>query len=485
MRKAFSRQLRLDGGCVMDVAVNLNCRDEIIPILMALKHIYATPQLRDDILKMIEKDVLGDGKADRGRNGLDYWHILVLAAIRLGCHLDYDKLQDLAENHRTLRGLMAVGDFDETSFTWKRIRDNVCLLTPATIDSINQLIVGAGHQLRPDAIESVRADSFVIETNIHWPSESSLIRDGITKLLTLCEPLAKTLDVPGWRQSEHLLKKVQYQARDIDRIASKKGPNYHLKLKTLYKKLLKRSGQILEKVREVQTALLILDGPASPSPQSIEIRTFVENTERVRDTARRRVLMGEKVPNSDKLFSLFELHTQLYKRGKAGDPVQFGRLTLVCEDAAGFIIHHYLMPRESADRDVVIAQARVIQAKYQNRIKKLSFDRGFHTPDNQRELAKIVDEPCLPKPGHKQAAEQAREASVTFHESRRRHAGVESAIGALQAGNGLKRCPDKTEVGFERYIALGILGRNLQVLGRLLIASEDANCEAAKTRRAG
>ena len=231
--------------------------------------------------------------------------------------------------------------------------------------------------------------------------------------------------------------------------------------------------------------MLIIDGAAEPSPQSLEIKTFVENTERVRETARRRVLKGEKVPNSDKLFSLFELHTQLYKRGKAGDPVQFGRLTLVCEDAAGFIIHHYIMPREMADRDVAAAQARIVQAKFQGRIKKLSFDRGFHTPANQRELAKIVDEPCLPKPGYKQAAEQDREASVTFHESRRRHAGVESAIGALQAGNGLKRCSDKTEVGFERYVALGILGRNLHVLGRLLIASEDANCEAAQTRRAG
>ena len=485
MRKAFSRQLRLDGGSVLDVAVNLNCRDEIIPLLVALRHIYATPQLRDDVLNRIEKDVLGEGKADRGRKGLDYWQIMVLAAIRQGCHLDYDKLHDLAGNHRTLRGIMALGEFDETEFTWKRIRDNVCLLKPATIDAINHLIVGAGHQLRPEAIEAVRADSFVIETNIHWPSESSLIRDGVTKLITLCTPLAKTLAVPGWRQSEHLLKQVRYQAREIDRIASKKGPNYQSKLKKLYQKLLKRSGNILEKVREVHAALLIIDGAAEPSPQSLEIKTFVENTERVRETARRRVLKGEKVPNSDKLFSLFELHTQLYKRGKAGDPVQFGRLTLVCEDAAGFIIHHYIMPREMADRDVAAAQARIVQAKFQGRIKKLSFDRGFHTPANQRELAKIVDEPCLPKPGYKQAAEQDREASVTFHESRRRHAGVESAIGALQAGNGLKRCSDKTEVGFERYVALGILGRNLHVLGRLLIASEDANCEAAQTRRAG
>lgn len=484
MRKAFSQQLRLDGGNVLDVALNLECRDEIIPILTGLQHVYATPQLRDTILKLIEADVLGEVTSQRGRTGLAYWHILVLTAIRLGCDLDYDKLQDLSENHRALRGIMGVGDFDLTNFSWRRIQDNVCLLKPTTIDAISRLIVGAGHQLCPAAIEDVRGDSFVVETNVHWPSESSLIRDGITTLIGLCAPLAEELQVAGWRQSEHQLKKVRNLAREIDRIASKKGPNYQAKLKRLYKTLLKRSGKILDRVRDVQAALVIVSDPASPNPQSLEMKSFVENTERVRDTARRRVLLGEKVPNSDKLFSLFELHTQLYKRGKAGDPVQFGRLVFIAEDAAGFIIHHHIPPRESADRDIAVSQVGIMQTKYQNGIKRMSLDRGFHTPENQRELAKIVAEPCLPKPGYKQAAEQEREASDTFHKSRRRHAGVESAIGALQAGNGLKRCRDKSEVGFERYVASGVLARNLHVLGKILIAAEDAQCEAANTHRA-
>ena len=265
MRKAFSHQLRLDGGNVLDVVLNLNCRDEIIPILKGLQHVYAKPELRDKVVNLIEADVLGKVQSERGRTGLDYWHILVLASVRLGCHLDYDKLQDLAENHHALRGIMGVGAYDETAFSWKRIRDNVCLLKPATIDAINELIVGAGHVLRPEAIEDVRADSFVVETNIHWPSESSLIRDGITTLIRLCEPVAEAMALSGWRQSEHLLQKVRNQAREIDRIASKKGPNYQSKIKQLYKKLLKRSGQILEKVREVQAALLVIGDPKSPS----------------------------------------------------------------------------------------------------------------------------------------------------------------------------------------------------------------------------
>jgi hypothetical protein len=180
---------------------------------------------------------------------------------------------------------------------------------------------------------------------------------------------------------------------------------------------------------------------------------------------------------------MFEPHTQLYKRGKAGEPVQFGRLVLIYEDAAGFISHHHIMPRDAQDRDVAVDQTRKLQDRVDNRIEEASFDRGFHSPENQIELENIIKHPCLPKPGSKQSVEQAAQASVRFHRARRRHAGVESAIGALQSGNGLVRCRDGTEVGFARYVALAVLGRNLHALGKLLIASEDEMAHAGFTKR--
>lgn len=171
MRQAIERQQRLDGGSVSRVVLNLNCRDELIPILRGLQQVYATPRVRDAILKLVKRDVLVESRSDRGRAGLSYWCILVLAAVRLGCNLNYDRLHDLAENHRALRSIMEIGEFDETHFSWKRIRDNVCLLQPATIESISQLIVGEGHKLVPEAVKKMRADSFVMETNIHYPTD--------------------------------------------------------------------------------------------------------------------------------------------------------------------------------------------------------------------------------------------------------------------------------------------------------------------------
>lgn len=484
MRRPFSSQQRLDCRTVLGVELNLNCRDEIVPILRALQHIYSQAELRDEILHLVGQNINPDSRVDWGREGMDYWQILVLAGVRLGCNLDYDKLQDLAEQHRALRHIMGIGDWQQdANFNWRRIRDNVCLLPPATIEKISHLIVNAGHDLDPEAAKKVRADSFVVETNIHYPSESSLMLDGVRVILQRGVSFAALFGLEGWRQHEHLLNKVKKIARNIQRISSRKGPHYQKRLKKQYRALLKRTKKILRRARglcdELQSRLLSdemvwhLNG----------LTTFIERTEQVCDTARRRVLEGEKVPNEEKLFSIFEPHTQLYKRGKAGEGVQFGRLVLIYEDAAGFIAHHQVMPRDAQDGDVVVEQTQILQDRLEGQIEEASFDRGFHSPENQTELAKIIQHPCLPKPGVKQSAEQQATATIQFHQARQRHPGIESAIGALQSGNGLKRCRDRSEVGFDRYVALAIFGRNLHTLGKLLIAQQDADCQAATSKR--
>jgi hypothetical protein len=216
---------------------------------------------------------------------------------------------------------------------------------------------------------------------------------------------------------------------------------------------------------------------------AVELKTFVQRTRHVCGTATRRVINGEIVPNSEKLFSIFETHTQLYKRGKAAEPIQFGRLAMIYEDGAGFITHCYLPARDAEDRDIVVEQTRKLQQRLGGRIERASFDRGFHSPQNQTELAKIITCPCLPKPGASQAAEQEKQAPLQFRQARQSHPGVESAINALECGNGLQRCRDRTETGFERYLQLAVLGRNLHVLGKLLLSRSNVGCNASRSQR--
>ena len=345
-------------------------------------------------------------------------------------------------------------------------------VAPATVDEFGSLEVAPVGQI---SVASVVIGDYGEQ------SESSLIDDGIRKVTELASPLAKQHGLCGWRQHEHLRTRVKRTAREIARIASRPRAKYKTRLKTAYQKLLKLATKIIARARELCGKLSGFD--VETMARIAEITTFIERSEHVMDTARRRVIDGETVPNEDKLFSVFEPHTQLYKRGKAGEPVQFGRLVLVYEDAVGFLTHHHLLPRGAADRDVVVEQTRIVQDRLNGRIKRASFDRGFHSPENQTALAEIIAYPCLPKPGAKQSAAQEANATLHFRQARQSHSGIESAIGALQSGNGLERCRDCSELGFERYLALGILGRNLHVLGRLVIAKKNALCAAAQSLR--
>jgi IS5 family transposase len=484
MRKAMERQQRLGGVSVAEVELNTACRDEIIPILCALQHIYSQPAVRDEIVRAVAADVSCKTNRRRGREGMDYWSILVLAAVRLGCNLNYDKLQDLAEQHRALRGVMGIGGWDDSgSFDWRRIRDNVTRISPETMERISHLIVAEGHRLVPDAVRTTRIDSTVVGTNIHYPTESSLICDGLRKVLGYASDLAGVLGVDGWRQHKHLYRKIKQLAREVARVASRKGSGYQQRIQSLYRELLGQAELLLNRA----DGLLLQAGACGTDFKALglaaELKTFIGRTRHVCGTASRRVLKNETVPNEEKLFSVFETHTQLYKRGKAAEPVQFGRLVMIAEDGAGFITHCYLMARDGTDRSEVIEQTRLLQKRLGGRIERASLDRGFHSPDIQRDLAKIIPCVCLPMPGANQSVQQERDATIEFRKAKQSHPGVESAINALQAGNGIKSCRDRSETGLKRYLQLGALGRNLHVMGKILLARKDAACKAAESRR--
>ena len=177
-------------------------------------------------------------------------------------------------------------------------------------------------------------------------------------MLSLTVRLTMIFGLCGWRQHKHLYRKARKLAREIDRIAARKGNGYRERLRHPYCKLLELTDTLLTRAEtHRETARKYgIDGGAEALALDKELETYLQRTRQVWDLARRRVIEGETIPNQEKLFSIFETHTQLYKRGKAAQPIQFGRLVLVFEDGAGFITHYHLLPRDQGDRDVVVAQ---------------------------------------------------------------------------------------------------------------------------------
>jgi IS5 family transposase len=493
MRTPFPPNYQKQTTLIECVCFQLHCRHELIPILVALQHIYRRPEVCQQFLQLIQGDVNKTTQATRGRTGLSYWEVLVLAAVRLGCDYDYDALQDLAENHRTLRQILGVADeasdpSQPSPYPWQRIRDNLCLLQPETIEKINHLLVSLGHELEPTAAEHVRGDAFVAETNIHYPTEANLLGDGLRKILDLAEDVQELLPVAGWRQQGFWRQRLKKVLRYVNRACRSKGQKRTELVRRSYQALYDLTEPLLDKGRQLEQTLAAHLSPAGavtqPALQALreQLQQFLSLTTRVLSYSRRRVLHGEKIANEEKVFSFFEPHTELVNRGKQPQPIQFGHKVLVIEDGAGFICHYRILDKDELEADVVVGEMSELKRRVP-RIKSASFDSGFHSPANQEQLREIVPVVCIPVRGAKQAKAQAEQASAAFAAARRAHPGVEALIGVLQRGNGLKRCRDRSLLGYRRYVGIAILGHNLHTLGKLVVRQQDAQCAAARSKR--
>jgi hypothetical protein len=196
-----------------------------------------------------------------------------------------------------------------------------------------------------------------------------------------------------------------------------------------------------------------------------ELDGYMVHAERQIDQIRRRVLLGERIPHHEKVFSIFEPHTEWISKGKAGVPVELGLRVAVVEDQHRFILHHRVMEKSSDDQ-VAVPVVSETRARFPE-VGAISLDKGFHSPSNQSELKALVDLVVLPKKGKLSAADRLREGDPEFVELRQQHSAVESAINALEV-HGLDRCLDHGIAGFRRYVALAVVARNIQRLGAIL-----------------
>ena len=179
----------------------------------------------------------------------------------------------------------------------------------------------------------------------------------------------------------------------------------------------------------------------------------------------RRVCFNETILHHEKIFSIFEPHTEWISKGKAGVPVELGLRVNLIEDQDQFILHHQVMRRQG-DEKVAVEIVEDTKKRFPG-LAAVSWDKGAHSPQNQRELKALLDLVVLPKKGKLSKADRQREDSREFKLLRRQHSAVESAINALEV-HGLDRCPDHGIKGFERYVALAVLAKNIHRLGTVL-----------------
>tara|TARA_Y100000815_G_scaffold241500_1_gene237784 strand:+ start:1397 stop:2896 length:1500 start_codon:yes stop_codon:yes gene_type:complete len=465
------------------VALDPTSRDDIPQLLRGLQYLYMTESCRVEVLQILDEMIPEEVDRTTGRPGMVLWRILVMGVLRLNLNWDYDRLCEMVNEHRTIRQMLGHGlEDDRERYHVQTLKDNVSLLTPEIVDRINQVVVQAGHLLDKkkgkaqkaleetgeEALLRGRCDSFVVETDVHYPTDITLLWDALRKLIIGCGRLSRHVGLSGWGKYRYNLRQVQRLLRQVQRLKASRSSDEQKqaaqdeKIRHAYRKYLDLASSLVERAEETLRQRVTNEEAAV---EREEIAGFVAHAHRQIDQIERRVLQGEKIPHAEKVFSLFEPHTEWINKGKAGVPVELGLNTCILEDQYGYILHHRVMEGET-DEAIAVAMVEETQVRFPG-LKQCSFDEGFYTPANQADLRRLLAVSVLPQKGRLSPEEEAFESSEVFVAARRQHAAVESAINALEV-HGLDRCPDHGLDGFKRYVALAVLARNLQQLGARL-----------------
>ena len=462
MTRATSAQFSFADLEFIDQGVRLD------PMLQAISdfmdsHGHLVERVRRDLQRGLKKP-------QTGRNGLTAQQVLRSLTLQRVKNWDYRELRERITDGYTLRRFtrfysQSVPKHDAFNRAFNR-------LTPATLEAINDIVVQAAVALRLENGKKLRVDTTVVETDIHHPTDSTLLWDTVRVVTRLVGQLDNLLPqgVPGFTNRT---RSARRRMQEIHRMTTAQRsrhlvPKYRALIRTT-EQVVQNAHEVLKKTERVHSIDLMTDIAINALRRQID--HYCSLGDRVIYQSRRRVLEREPVPNEAKIFSIFETHTDLIKRGKVLKPVEFGHKVFIAESARGLITQYRVLSGNPTDDTHVESSLRRHQEMFGHAPDVYSGDRGFFSHDNIREGQDAgVGLVCIPQRGGRKTAEQqAFEKSSAFKKAQRFRAGIEGRISVLFRGRGMKRCLAEGRERFELLVGAAVLANNLMVIARLLI----------------
>ncbi len=303
-------------------------------------------------------------------------------------------------------------------------------------------------------------------------------------MIILITKIAFIFNISDWRQSAYNLKKVKKLSRKISNLKHSTSKNEDKKEKRakliqdsyeiyieLGKDYVKRATETIEKIRAGHNVKADEKDIMKALLYCIEVEGYIADAKLQINQIDKRVLQGEKLPHSEKTFSIFEKHIEWISKGKKGVPQEFGIRHCILEDQYGFILHYEVMEKKTDDK---VAIDMIWEAKIRfNGLMQTSFDKGFYSRENKQNANELLDKVVMPKKGKLNKEEKKEEGAEDFKKARNKHSAVESGINGLMH-TGLDKCRDKGLESFKRYAAFGVTARNIFTLGAILMKKIEA-----------
>jgi transposase, IS5 family len=406
---------------------------------------------------------------DTGRKGLTAQQILRSLVLMRVKNWDYRELRERIADGLTLRRFT---DFycqpvpKHDAFQRAFVR-----LTVQTIRSVNDVLVQAAVVLGLEDGNKLRIDTTVAQTDIHHPTDNTLLWDVVRVVTRLVRRLANQIGRPikGFRNRTRAARRRMLA---IQRMTTTQRQEQQT---GKYRELIGIAEEVVDRARAALKHTRTAHGKNLLSDWALdELRKEIEHYcglgRKVVEQTRRRVLEGEQVPNAEKIYSIFEPHTDLIKRGKVRTPVEFGHKILLAESAKGLITHYEVLKGNPSDEQHVEASLQRHKEAFGHAPKLYGADRGFFSEKNVMRCGQVgVTVVCIPQRGGKRTPErEAFEKSAAFKEGQRFRAGIEGRISVLFRGRGMKRCLAKGSERFELWVGAAVLANNLMRIASLL-----------------
>ena len=345
------------------------------------------------------------------------------------------------------------------------------LIRPETWKRVNQALAKGAVAQEQIAGEALRLDTTAIETNIHWPTDSGLLWDTY-RVLARNLKLARTIDPDLLDQTRLQEKRAKKLHAWIHRKAGGKKAITPA-LQERYQMLIDLVQDLLGHAETVEKGLRAgLAANAYGFWESIQaegvaegLRHYGELGRKVVDQARRRVIKGEQVPAAEKLYSIFEPHTELLMRGKAGKPIEFGHMVLLQQVRSKFITDYDVYSKRPVDHQLVQPALASHRRLFGDAPECLAADKGFYqSMDQIHELADEIEVVSIGKKGKRTKEETARESTPAFKVAQRFRAGIEGTISFFKRGLRMFRCMNKGWTHYVATVGMSVFAHNLLVL---------------------
>ena len=335
------------------------------------------------------------------------------------------------------------------------------ILSDETWKTMNQMLAQYAKAQEKISSEKLRMDTTVYETNIHYPTDSSLLWDSFRTVARLIQQIQWELPHLPLNHRFHD-KKIKKLALFITRNGSSNTKSKKRKVKSTYRKLIARVNWIVGVARHTLSVL------EAAGYDAVLLAHYIPLVEKVIYQAEQRVLQGVSLAADEKIYSLFEEHTELLKRGKAGKPIEFGHKILIAQTGEKFIHHYEVFPERQEDKELIRPALKAHKQLFGTGPDVLATDKGFY--ENMKQILKLEEKiptVSICKKGRRNQAEYDRESSEEFKDGQRFRAGCEGSISVLKRVFKLGRCLFKGYKNYAASVGCAVFCHNLVLLTRL------------------